>query len=80
MVGDVLAGVRVVEPELKAAVVAHRHGGGSQPHDLDVVGVAGVDVVTVVTPVDGGQSGPDDRVRAAWAVHRLSIGRLGGTA
>jgi hypothetical protein len=38
-VGLALTGVRVVETELVAAVVAHGHGHVTQVDDLDLVGV-----------------------------------------
>ena len=64
----------VVKAELIAAVVAYRHGHVPEMDHLDLVGVTALCGVHMVTPVHGGQSGPDDRV---WAVrsHTLTIGR-----
>ena len=66
--------MRVVEPELVAAVVAHRHRRWAEMDNLDVVGVAALRPVHMVAPMNGGQRGPDDRV---WAVrsHVMSVGR-----
>src|SRR5215203_2121724 len=68
-----LAGVGVVEAELIAAVVAHRHCHVPEVDDLDLVRVTALGRVHVVSPVHGGQGGPDDRV---WSVrsHNRSIG------
>jgi hypothetical protein len=72
-VGLALAAVSVVEPELVAAVMAHGHRHMAKVHNLDVVRVTRIGAVQMITPVHGGQRGPDDRV---WAVgcHEISIG------
>lgn len=68
-----LAHMGVVEAKFVTAVVAYSHGGRAQPNDLDLVRMAAVTRVRVVTPVDGHQGRPHDRV---WTVrtHGHSIG------
>jgi hypothetical protein len=63
----------VVESELVAAVMAHGHGHVAEVHHFHVVWVARIGAVHMITPVHGGQRGPDDRV---WAIrcHAPSIG------
>jgi hypothetical protein len=72
-VGLALTVVSVVEAELVAAVVTHRHGHLSEAYHLDVVGVTWICAVRMITSVHGGQRGPNDRV---WTVrrHETSIG------
>ena len=61
---DPLASVSVVEAELVGAVVADRDRHVPQVHHLDLMGMAAVGVVGVVTPMHSGQRGPNDRVGA----------------
>lgn len=70
---DLLAHVGVVEAELVAAVVADGHGRGAKTHHLDLVRVAGLGDVRVVTTMDRDEGGSHDRV---WAVrtHESAIG------
>ena len=79
LAGNALTRVGVIESELIAAVVAHRHGHVSEVHHLDFMWMAGLCAVRVVASMDGGQRGPDDRV---WAVrcHTPSIGTPQGIA
>ena len=79
LAGDPLAGVGVVESELIAAVVAHRHGHAAEVNHLDVMRMARLGAVRVVAPMDGGQRGPDDRVGAVRC-HTPSIGTHRGIA
>ena len=72
-VGLALTVVSVIEAELVAAVVAHRHRHVSKAYHLDIVGVTRISAVQMITAVHGGQRGPNDRV---WTVrcHETSIG------
>lgn len=73
---DLFAHVGVLEAKLIGAVVADRHGSRTQPHDLDLVRVARLGRVGMITSVDGHQGRPHDRV---WAVrtHETFIGTPG---
>jgi hypothetical protein len=72
-VGLALTRVCVVEAELIAAVVTHRHGDMAEVHHFDVMRVTRVCAVHVVTPVHGSQRGPNDRVGTVRC-HVLGIG------
>ncbi len=79
LAGNPLTRVGVIESELIAAVVADGHGHAPQVDHLDLMWMARLGAMGVVTPMDGGQRGPDDRVGAVRC-HTPSIGTPLGIA
>ena len=71
--GLLLTAVHVVESELVAAVMAHRHSQVAEVDDLDIMRVTRIGRVRVVAPVHGSQCRPDDRVGAVRC-HESPIG------
>ena len=70
---NLLANVGVLKAKLIAAVVADRHGGGSETDNLDLMRMAWLGRMRVITAMNRDKRGSHDRI---WTVrtHPRSIG------